>query len=126
VFVKVYRWMTVIILAAHGAWGLLNSWYAHAWIPAIVPTASAAAAVGVALHKAWSRILVLMLAALFVGTWTFSLWLAFEAGAFRGWSARKIVVSALPGAFFSSLAIFCCFVVVARWRAPPGQTNGKT
>jgi hypothetical protein len=119
--VKLYRWMTVIILGAHGAWGLLNVWYAHALIPAIVPVASVAAAVGVALHQAWSRVLVLLLAGLFVGTWILSLWLASSAGAFHGWSARNIVISVLPGAFFSSLAVFCCFVVVARWRAPSGE-----
>ncbi len=114
-------WLTVLILGAYGFWGLLNVWYVHAMLPAIVPAASVAAAIGVALHKTWSRILVLILAALFVGTWIFSLWLATEARAFRGWSAQNIVLSVLPGAFFASLAAFCCFVVVARWRAPPGQ-----
>jgi uncharacterized membrane protein len=111
----------VAILGAYGFWGLLDVWYAHALLPAIMPAASVAAAVGVALHKTWSRILVLMLGALFVGTWIFSLWLATEARAFRGWPAHNIVLSVLPGAFFSSLAVFCCFVVLARWRAPPGQ-----
>jgi len=118
----VCRWTTVIILGAYGAWGLLSFWYAHALIPAIIPAVSVAAAVGVALQKAWSRILVLLLAALFVGTWIFSLWLASTAGAFRGWSPHKVVISVLPGAFYSSLALFCCFVVVARWREPASQS----
>jgi hypothetical protein len=107
--------LTAIILAVYGVWGLTDCVSAHAWIPGIAPAASIIAATGVMLRKVWARILVFVLAGLFVGTWLFSLFLAVSAGAYRGWPPRNVVISLLPGAFYSGLAVFCCIVVAVRW-----------
>jgi hypothetical protein len=115
-------WITVVVLGAYGGWGLVDCWYGHAWVPAIPPAASVVAAAGVALRKGWSKLLVSVLTALFVGSWLLSVSLAISAGAFGGWSLSKVVISLLPGAFFSSLAVFCCAVVLVRFQAPHGQT----
>ena len=115
-------WTTVVVLGGYGAWRLTNCWYAHAWVPAIGPAASIAAAVGVALRKWWSRPLVLLLALLFVGTWLYYTWLATTAGFYRGWPLRNVVISLLPGLFFSSIAVFCCYVVAVRLRPSQRQT----
>jgi hypothetical protein len=107
-------WLTAIVLAAYGVWGLTNCLYAHAWIPAIAPAASLVAATGVILRKVWARMLVYVLAVLFVGTWVFSLSLAVSAGAYRGWPLRNIVTSLFPGGLYSGMAVFCCIVVTVR------------
>ncbi len=115
-------WMTAVVFGTYGAWGLFECWQERAWVPAIPPAASLVAAAGVALRKRWSKLLVLVLAAFFISTWLLSVTLAISAGAYRGWSLPKVVISLLPGAFFSSLALFCSAVVVIPFRAPQGQT----
>jgi hypothetical protein len=91
-------------------------------ISAIGPVASIVAAAGVGLRQRWSRPLVLLLAVLFVGTWLYYLWRAVAGGFFHGWLLLKVVISLLPGLFFSSIAAFCCYVVVVRLRRSQGQT----
>jgi len=115
-------WTTVVVLGGYGAWGLTNSWYAHAWVPAIGAAASIAAAVGVALRQWWSRPLVLLLGLLFVGAWLYYTWLANAAGFYRGWPLHNVVISLLPGLFFSGIAMFCCYVVAVRLRPSQGRT----
>jgi hypothetical protein len=115
-------WLTVAALGGYGVWGLIHSWHAYSWVTAIGSAASIAAAVGVALRKQWSRPLVLLLAALFVGTWLLSVWLVSSAGYYRGCAMREVVISVLPGLFFSSIAVFCCYVVAVRLRSSQGQT----
>jgi hypothetical protein len=115
-------WATVVVLGGYGAWGLINCLHAHAWVPAIGSAASIAAAIGVALRKSWSRPLVFLLALLFVGTWVYYTWLASTGGFYRGWPLRNVVISLVPGFFFSGIAAFCCYVVAVRLRPSQGQT----
>jgi hypothetical protein len=115
-------WTTVIILSGYGLWGLMSCWQTHAWVSAIGPVASIVAAVGVALRKLWCRPLVLLLALFFVGTWIYYMWHASVTGFYHGWPLRNVVISFLPGLFFSSVAMFCCYVVAVRLRPSHGQT----
>jgi hypothetical protein len=115
-------WLFVVALVGYGTWGLIHSWHVHSWVTAIGSCASIAAAVGVALRKRWSRPLVFLLAALFVGTWLLSVWFVSSGGYYRGCAVRDVVILVLPGLLLSGIAIFCCYVVAVRLRSSQGQT----
>lgn len=89
---------------------------------AIGPILSAAAALGVAYRKHWSRWLVLLLVVLFVGTWIYWISVAAISGFYRTRPLQYTIISLIPGSAFCAVAVFCVYVVLLRLRPRPTET----
>jgi hypothetical protein len=109
--------VTVALLALYGAYDAWVAIQERAWLPGVVAVLAIVACVGTAMLRAWSRYLVYLLTAVFVGTWIQSLYEAAAAGYFSLLSARQIATSLAPGAFLALLSCACAWLVSRQFRA---------
>jgi hypothetical protein len=108
--------VTIALLALYAAYDAWVAVQERAWIPAVVAALAAVACVGAAMLRAWSKYLVYVLTAVFVGTWMQSLYQAAAAGYFRLLPARQIAISLAPGAFLALLSCACAWMVSRQFR----------
>lgn len=114
--------ITVALLALYGAYAGWQAISDHSLMFALVALVSVVACVAAARLLAWSRFLVWLLAAAFIGAWAYSVYAGVVAGYYGAYSGSQIAISLAPGVFLVALSVFCAYAVFKQFRASPGRT----
>ena len=110
--------VTVALLALYGAYGFWELIVYRSAMSAVIGTLALVACVATAKLLAWSRYLVYLLTAVFIGTWLHSIYAAAAVGYFRPYSAAQITAQLAPGVLLAGLSSFCAYAVFRQFRAP--------
>lgn len=110
------------LLALYGAYAVWQAIANHSFAFALVGVVAIVACVAAARLLAWSRFLVWLLAAAFIGGWAYSVYAAAAAGYYRAFSGQQIVISLAPGIFLVALSCFCASAVFKQFRASSIRT----
>jgi hypothetical protein len=109
--------VTVALLALYAAYDLWIAVVERSWLSGLAALVAVVACVGAALLRPWSRYLVYVLTAAFIGTWGYSLYTASVAGYFNLYTTQQLVVSLAPGALLVVLSAACTYFVTRQFRA---------
>jgi hypothetical protein len=112
----------VALLALYSVYGVWTAITEHSLLSALTGAVALVACVGIARLKAWSRFLVYVLTAAFIGTWGYSVYDAFNAGYFSLVTPREIVLSLFPEIVLVVLWCLCTYFVFRQFRASPRRT----
>ena len=101
--------VTVALLAIYAAYALFVGYTGQSWLHGVLGVLSLVACVGSALLRAWSQYLVYALTALFVGSWSYSVYSAATVGYFSFFlgSPAAVARALAPG---MALVILSCAV----------------
>lgn len=114
--------ITVALLVLYGGYAIWSAISERSLIFALAAAVAVVACVATARLLAWSRYLVYLLTAAFIGTWAYSLYVAALVGYFSLFSTSQIVLSLAPGVLLVVLSCFCSFVVFRQFRVSPERT----
>ena len=91
--------VTVALLAIYVAWALQIALIEKSWLLAAAAAVALIACMGTALMKSWSRYLVYLITAGFIGKWCLSMYDGLRAGYFdfQFGSSRQAILSLAPG-----------------------------
>jgi peptidoglycan/LPS O-acetylase OafA/YrhL len=113
--------ITVALLALYGAYAIWQAISNHSLLFALAGVVSIVACVAAARLLAWSRFLVWLLAAAFIGAWAYSVYAGVVAGYYSTSSGRQIAIALAPGILLVALSCFCAYAVFKQFRAPARQ-----
>ena len=118
--------LTVALLAIYAAYAFLTASAIRSWMFVLVGAVAVCACIGTAMLRPWSRYLVYVLTAGFIGNLAYSIYAGAEAGYFSfqfqtpGAAARSLV----PGLVMAVLSAACC-VLVYRYFSRRAATEGN-
>ena len=111
--------IAVVFLALSSGYTFWVAYTQRDWQYAVAGVLSAVACIGTARSARWSRYLVYLLTAAFLGTWSYSIYDAVRAGFYGNSSAGEIAWSLLPESLLLGILCLCSYVVFAHARAAP-------
>jgi hypothetical protein len=105
--------VTVALLAIYVAFALQTALIEKSWLLAGAATVALVACIGTALMKPWSRHLVYLITAGFIGKWCWSIFDGFRAGyyGFQFGSSREAILALVPGLLMVVLSCVCAWLV---------------
>jgi hypothetical protein len=108
------HFIAAVMLGAYGIYAVVYATREHVWWAWIVGICGLTAAVGVAARRGWARGVVWILALLYLGQWSYHMYLATAGGYFWQIPLGEGIVSLLPWAVYLLMAGYCCYVVSAK------------
>lgn len=114
--------ITVALLALYGVYAIWSAFSERSLLFALAAAVAVVACVATAKLLAWSRYLVYLLTAAFIGAWAYSLYAAARVGYFSLFSASRIASALAPAALLALLSCFCSYAVFRQFRAAPKRT----
>lgn len=105
--------LTTALLVVYSAYAFMVGWVEDSWPLRLGGALAVVATYGVAILRPWSRYLVYLLTAGFIGKLAHSLWYAHTAGYFdvQFGSARQSFASLVPSSVLVVLSLLCCYFV---------------
>ena len=109
----VRRPIAVVLLGAYSVYGFNYAYEYQLWWLTLVPSASMAAAVGVALKTRWGTWATYGTTTLFLGYWLWGIIAAARMGTFESISPLQSALMFVPGIAYALLAGYCCYACTA-------------
>ena len=111
--------ITVALLGLCSGYALWLAVTGRSLLFASAAAVAAVACVAAARLLAWSRYLVYLLTAVFIGLWAYSVYDAAQVGYFSLYSPRQIAMQLAPGGLLIVLSCFCSYAVFRHFRLSP-------
>lgn len=113
--------ITVALLALYGGYAIWSAIMGRSLIFAPAAVVAVVACVATAKLLAWSRYLVYLLTAAFIGAWAYSVYAAASAGYFSLFSTSEMALSLVPEGVLVVLSCFCSYAVFKQFRVLSGR-----
>jgi len=111
--------ITVALLAIYVAYAIQIALIEKSWPLAAAAAVALIACIGTALMQSWSRYLVYLITAGFIGKWCLSMYDGLRAGyfEFQFGSSRQAILSLAPGLLMVLLSCVCTWMVYRHFRS---------
>jgi hypothetical protein len=108
--------ITIALLAIYAAYAGWTAYWNRSFLYALISAAAVVACAGTAMLKPWSRFLVYLLTAAFIGTWGYSIYDSVAAGYFSSRPTSQVMRLIALEACLAALSGFCAFAVYRHFR----------
>lgn len=117
--------ITTALLAIYVAYAFEIAMIEKSWLLAAGGAVAAITCVGTAFMKPWSRYLVYLITAGFIGKWGWSIFVGLRSGyfSFQFGSPRQALVSLAPGMLMVALSCVCAWLVYRDFKRLAARTT---